>query len=393
MFGITRYIFRQLALGTLMVGLVLAAMVWLTQSLQFLQFIINKGLAIGDWLKLTLLLMPSFIAVVLPAALFFVVLFVYNKLIVDRELVVVQAAGVSRLGVATPALLMAGIAVTAGYFLSLYAVPASYRAFRGMQWDLRANVSQVLLREGVFNTLTDGLTVYIRDRGRGGELLGVMVHDTRAAQKSVTLMAERGMLANGVDGPRIVLVNGTRQELTKGTGNLSVLYFESYALELGDIASAAADRYADNRERPTGELLASRDDAKTPARIVARMHAEAHQRLAGPLAALGYTLIALALLTGAFDKRGQTERIAVAVAVIVALEAGGLGAANLAARSLVFVPLIYAVTLLPVALGLYMIAAPRGPQPPWRGLVLGLRSAFKARYFFHAPIGQDGTRG
>src|SRR5579883_436278 len=113
--GITRYIFRQLALGTLMVGLVLAAMVWLTQSLQFLQFIINKGLAIGDWLKLTLLLMPSFIAVVLPAALFFVVLFVYNKLIVDRELVVVQAAGVSRLGLATPALLMAAIAVAVGY--------------------------------------------------------------------------------------------------------------------------------------------------------------------------------------------------------------------------------------------------------------------------------------
>src|SRR3954463_2364778 len=114
MSGITRYIFRQLGWGTVMVGLVLTLIVWLTQSLQFLQFIINKGLALGDWLKLTTLLLPSFIVVILPSALFFVVVFVYNKLIADRELVVVQAAGMSRMGVAAPALMAAGAAVAAG---------------------------------------------------------------------------------------------------------------------------------------------------------------------------------------------------------------------------------------------------------------------------------------
>ena len=85
---ITRYIFRQLAIGTVLVSIALAFIVWLTQSLQFLQFIVSKGLSVTAWLKLTLLLLPSFLLTILPAALFFVVLFTYNKLTSDRELVV-----------------------------------------------------------------------------------------------------------------------------------------------------------------------------------------------------------------------------------------------------------------------------------------------------------------
>src|SRR3954469_17697474 len=93
---ISRYIFRQLALGTILVSVALAFIVWLTQSLQFLQFIVSKGLSISAWLKLTVLLIPSFLLTILPAALFFVILFIYNKLTIDRELVVAQAAGMSR---------------------------------------------------------------------------------------------------------------------------------------------------------------------------------------------------------------------------------------------------------------------------------------------------------
>ncbi len=366
MSGISWYIFRQLGWGTVLVALVLTLIVWLTQSLQFLQFIINKGLALGDWLKLTTLLLPSFIVVILPSALFFVVVFVYNKLIADRELVVVQAAGMSRLGIAAPALVAAGAAVAAGYLLSLFGVPASYRGFREQQWNLKANASQVLIREGAFNTLTDGLTVYVRERGRGGELEGVIVHDTRERTRSITLTAAHGALGRGDSGPRLVLENGSRQELAAGTGNLSVLYFDSYGLDLDDVGTNPGDRYADNRERSTFDLLSTRESDAQTALKVARMHAEAHQRLSGPIAALGYTLVALMfLLTGVFDKRGQIERIAGAVIVIVLLQALALGAMNLAARASAFVPLMYLVSLVPVAVGLYMIAAPDRPWVSW----------------------------
>ncbi len=360
MSGITRYILRQLALGTVLVSVALALIVWLTQSLQFLQFIVSKGLSVSAWLQLTVLLLPSFLLTILPAALFFVILFTYNKLALDRELVVAQAAGVSRLGLAWPALLSATGAALVGYALSLFIVPGSVKTFKEVQWVLRNDVSQILLRDGAFNQLGNGLTVYVRGRGRTGELMGVMVHDTRPKDKNLTLMAERGVVANGADGPKILLSNGNRQELAKGTGNLSVLYFDSYTFELAGLDPPATSRYADNRERSTFDLLTAAD--ANSALTATRMRAEGHQRLVGPLGAFGYAFVALVfLLTSSFDRRGQAARIGGAIGTAVIFQAAALGAQSLASTSSLFIPVMYAVAALPVAAGLYMIA-----PPEWR---------------------------
>jgi lipopolysaccharide export system permease protein len=375
MSGITRYIFRQVATGTVVVSLALVFVVWLTQSLQFLQFIINKGLAISTWLKLTMLLLPWFLSVILPAALFLVTLFVYNKLAADRELVVAQAAGVSRFGLAEPALLGAAATVIIGYALTLFIVPGSFQSFQDLQWAIRSDVSQIMLREGAFNQVTPGMTVYVRGRGPDGELRGVLVHDEREKTSSMTLMAERGVVSHGESGPRVLLFNGSRQSLTPGTGDFAVLYFDTYTLDFGTVQSAPADRYENNRERSTWDLLTVKEADGVAARNVARMRAEGHQRLVGPLNALGFTLVALAfLLTGTFERRGQIRRILAAIGAIVGLQAAALGAMNLAGKAPVFITLMYAVALLPIAAGLYIILAPgrRGPQHP---LPLNARTA------------------
>ena len=376
MSGITRYIFRQLAVGTILVSVALAFIVWLTQSLQFLQFIVSKGLSVSAWLKLTVLLLPSFLLTILPAALFFVILFIYNKLALDRELVVAQAAGVSRLGLAWPALLSAAGVAFVGYALSLFIVPGSVKTFKEVQWVLRNDVSQVLLRDGAFNQLANGLTVYVRGRGRTGELMGVMVHDTRPKDRNLTLMAERGVVANGADGPKILLSNGNRQELVKGTGDLSVLYFDSYSFELAGLDAPATSRYEDNRERSTFDLLTATTANANSALTATRMRAEGHQRLVGPFDAFGYAFVALVfLLTTTFERRGQAVRIGGAVVGAVIFQAATLGAQSLASTSSVFIPLMYVIATLPVATGLYMIAAPEWRWRQRLTAVFGSRAA------------------
>lgn len=359
MSGLTWYIFRQLVVGTTVVSVALAFLVWLTQSLQFLQFIINKGLALGAWLKLTVLLLPWFLSVILPAALFFVVLFTYGKLSSDRELVVAQAAGISRLRLAAPALLCAAGAMALGHLFTLYAVPETMRAFKELQWSIRSDVSQVLLRDGAFNQIGEDLTVYVRGRDRNGDLIGVMVHDTRDPERPTTLMAERGSMGGSAGGTGIVLHNGSRQEIRRGTANLSVLYFDSYALDFRNIGGLADDRYADIRERPTAALFTLTEADGFSAANVTRMRAEGHQRIAGPVGALAYTLMGLAfLLTGGFDRNGQSPRMIAAVAVVIGLQAGALGATSLASSDLAYVPVMYAVALLPIPFGLYILLAP-----------------------------------
>ncbi|TAL04775.1 MAG: LptF/LptG family permease [Rhodospirillaceae bacterium] len=366
----TRYIFRQLVAGTILVSAALCCIVWLTQSLRFLQFVVNKGLALSAWIKLTLLLLPNFLAVVIPPSLFFVVLFTYNKLTLDRELIVAQAAGISRLSLTKPALWAATVAAVVCLFLTLLVVPESLRTFKEIQWAMRNDVSQMLLREGAFNQIVPGLTMYVRARAGQGELHGILVHDARDPTAVITLLAERGVLASGANGPHVMLINGTRQQLTGDGTGLTMLYFDSYTVDFGNLSSPTTDRLEDVRERSIVDLFSVGMGDGFTGGEVARMRAEGHQRIIAPLTTFAYTLAALVfLLTGGFDRRGQFMRISCAIAALVGLETAGLGAADLAGRAPLFVPLMYAVGLLPTALGLYIIATPVDWGPVWRRLV------------------------
>ena len=91
----------------------LAALIWLTQSLRFVELVVNHGLSLVVFLELTGLLIPSFVAVILPITSFVVVQFVYQRLAGDRELTVMRAAGLSPLALARPALAVAALAIGA----------------------------------------------------------------------------------------------------------------------------------------------------------------------------------------------------------------------------------------------------------------------------------------
>ena len=97
--GFTKYVLRQLFVGMILVTSGLTCIIWLSQSLRFIEMIVNRGLTAGMFVYLTMLLLPNLLVIVLPIALFTVVVFTYSKLITDRELVVIcrSSAWASRL--------------------------------------------------------------------------------------------------------------------------------------------------------------------------------------------------------------------------------------------------------------------------------------------------------
>ncbi|MGE5503535.1 MAG: LPS export ABC transporter permease LptF [Actinomycetota bacterium] len=363
---VTRYILRQLTVGMLFVSIALSLVLWLTQSLRFIEMIVNKGLTVLSFLWLTMLLMPTFLVVIIPISLFAVVLFTYNKLNTDRELVVLRAAGLSNWALARPALILGLAATVVGWMLTVWIIPTTVRDFREMQWSVRNDITSVLLQEGAFNKFGEGLTIYVRSRSPNGELLGLLVHDTRNPRKTVTIMAERGALVYTDTGPRVLMVNGNRQEVGPNSSRLSLLYFDSYTVEFGNSGGDKAARSRDARERTMAEL-ASADRGQLGSTEYRRYKVEMHQRLASPLYNLGFVLIALgALLNATFDRRGQGLTILTAVGLMVAVQAGALGSSNLATSNLMFLPAIYLNAVLPIAVAAWMLNRPprrRRPAP------------------------------
>lgn len=369
-----RYIFRQLIVALLAVTIGLAALVWLTQSLRFIELVLDRGLSFGVFIELTGLLLPSFFAVILPITTFVVCLFVYVRLDSDRELVVMRAAGLSQWRLARPALGLALLVVGLCYGLNLWLVPASQAAFRSWQFEIRNQLAAILVQEGVFSAVGDDLTVYARQRDRDGTLRGILVHDAREAGAPVTILAEAGRITPGPNGPRVTLENGQRQQVERvpppagsppGTApgsRLTVLSFAENSVDLARASRSEENRYRNAQERTLDELFHPDPAERIPERDLRRFVAEGHQRLAGPLNALGFGLVALATaLSGQFRRHGGGFRLFTGILVVVTLLAVGLTIGNLAARQPRTIPLIWVIAVVPGLVSAWVI----GGMPGW----------------------------
>ncbi|MCD6035842.1 MAG: lptF [Rickettsiales bacterium] len=351
----TRYIIRNLLGPTIVITVTLTGIIWLIRSLSFLALIVNRGVGFLDFLYISFLTLPSLLLLILPVALFCGVLFTYNKLINESELIVLNGAGLSRLALAKPALIVAFGIMLFTYSIALYLLPTSYRAFKDTQSYIRNNYASVLLEEGVFNSPVKGLSVYIDERGENGMVRGILVHDGRDPSNPVTMMAEEGRLVQTPSGPRFDLINGNRQEIGRSNGQLSLLYFDQYTLDISLYAgSAEVNRWREPQERYINELFSP--DSNLPDAFKSKLRAEGHQRLTWPLYTIALPLIALAfLLSGQFNRRGQWRRILSAVGISILLVTGTIGLVNLIAKYPMVIPLLYIVLLLPIGGSLYVL--------------------------------------
>ena len=303
-----RYIAVRLAGPFAVVTACVTAVAWLTQSLRFIDLIVNHGLPIPTFFALTTLMLPSLLAIVMPAALFIAALHVYARMAADSELAALRATGSSNAALAAPAAALGALAAIAVLAINLWFMPASLRAFKDRQHELRQSLASTMLEEGVFDMANDGLTFYVRDRASDGALLGVLIHDSRdRSAPATTVIAERGAIAGTPGGPRFMLENGSRQQRDE-TGRVSYLHFERYAFDLAAAPAFPEGRFRKAGERYLGELL--NPGAETGARERNEFLAEAYFRLTSPLHAVVLALIAAAaVLAGDFDRRGSLRRV------------------------------------------------------------------------------------
>jgi lipopolysaccharide export system permease protein len=351
MTALNRYILRQCLSVMLFVTGALTAAVWLAQSLRLVDLIVNRGLSAEVFLYLAILILPRFLDIVIPIGVFIAVLFVFNRLISESELVVMRAAGLSPFSLAKPVLELAAIAWIILMSLSLYFVPTSNRQFKDLQFEIRNRFVSSLLQEGSFTTISDKLTIYIGGRDERGEVIGLMIDDERDPKNPITILAERGAFADTGGGSRIIMVNGDRQQYERATGKLSILTFDRYVLDLDMMRDAPEVRSREAQERYLDELFfppADLDPGTRDAFLV-----EGNERLTVPLTAFSFAIIPLAcLLPGEFNRRGQLKRALIGIGCALAFQAVDLAIKNLEGRFLAAIPISYVVDLLPFVVGL-----------------------------------------
>lgn len=322
--SLDQYILRQMWTPFLFATVTVTAIVWMTQSLQRIDIIVEHGQTLTMFGWLTLLIIPSLLAVIIPFGLFASAIFALQKLHSDSEIAVMFAAGVSRIDIARPILLVTLVGSAATLWINVDLMPRTYRVLKREIADIRADFASAVIRSGEFITIKNGFTVYVDKIEQNGQFLGLLIHDYRNGQRAETYMAEKALLKETGIGPVLYLSNGNIQRINNKSGEVDLVFFNRTAINLGQFDRSGGDLQLEMTERYLGELLNPDLTKAYDRENASRLIGEGHGRLASPLYAFAYVLIAIyALVGGPYDRRGYAIRIAAACVAVGALRVAG----------------------------------------------------------------------
>lgn len=346
---------KQIFIGFLLVTFSLMSIIWLTQSLRFVDLITNNGIPVSIFAEMTSLLMPRIFTVLAPISLFAAVLFVYNRMLADRELVVMQSAGISPWQNAKPAVIFGLIMTVFNFYVYNYGIPWAEKTFNELQWQVKNDVSHLMFREGEFTSMQNGLTVFITTHEKDGSLAGILVNDERNPKSKVTLSAEKGRVVYTDNGPKIIMVNGARQAINTADNQFTSVAFERYSVDFG-MKETSSRKAAGVREKTLSELLNARSIPGLSEKEVNRYLVEGNRRLLNPFYNLLFALLGCTgLLVGNFNRRGQAKIISASIVAMVIIQALDLSFGNLAVKHISLLPLVYINLILPLLICFYLL--------------------------------------
>jgi lipopolysaccharide export system permease protein len=360
-----RYVFRQAAGSLILIMLSLTGVVWIALALRQLNVVTAQGQDALTFLKMTTLALPNMMALIAPVALLVAVIHTLNRLSGDSELIVLTASGASVWMSARPLIVLALLVLSAVAGVNHYLMPWSLRELRDIVVQVRTNLISQVLMPGRFSSPEPNLTIHIRERSINGELFGLVMHDARDANHTITYLAEHGMLVKQNDQSFLVMDKGHVLRRPRAADAPQIVSFQTYAVDLERFEAKAGYVELRPRERFFRELAFPADGDLDFKRQPGQFRAELHERFANPLYCLAFVMIALAFIGHAQSTR-QNRWTATAIAGVLAMSArmGGLAVNNLVVLDAKWVPLLYALPVGAILLSAFLISFGGGH---WRG--------------------------
>lgn len=313
MFTTSLYIFKRLCTTIGILAAILVVLLWLTQSLKFLEVIVHNNVSLQDYFSLIIYLLPDLFVKVAPVCTLIGSVLAYSKLTLDNELQVMQTLGKSPWQIIKPGFSFAATLTASLLFLNIFTIPSSFRAFRNQEFQLKNQFSSSLVREGGFNTVK-GLTIFVEKRLSAREFEGVFIHNNGKSSngknnKVYTIFAKKGFLKKVDDKYVLALQDGVRQE----KDHKEIIHsfeFSNIVYDLDDFTNITNSRGMKPYERDLRDLLQIDNDKVQDEKLRTRLAAEGHQRLLLPfLCLVNILLVALVMVVNRPSRRLRRKRM------------------------------------------------------------------------------------
>jgi len=374
---IQRYLFRQLSLPVVAACAALAGIGILSQSLDQLEIIVERGQSVWTMVKLTLLALPQLLSVILPIGLFIGALIALTRLQREQEMTAAFAGGLTRWQMIAPAARLATLVAIAALFINLFALPWAQHEVRRQAFAIRTDLAALLVEEGQFVQGPNGLTVYVQQIEQSGLLVNLFVYLVDGDEVTTWNAGEARFGRDATGQPILTMIDGSAQRYSSN-GVLETLSFQRYDFSLAPFADVAetirykpADLYMRQLLNPSPRVLESAGSR-------GELLAEAHSRLSSPLYVLVAIAMALAaILGGAFSRSGYSWRIAKAAGFFLLARVIGYGLVAASAWNGWMNVLQYAAPLIALAIALRVLFRALKPR---RSRLRPMVRSMKARF-------------
>src|SRR5438128_1356862 len=167
----------------------------------YLDLIVNRGVAPGIVLQLFGLSLGYIVALSVPCAVLVAVLMTFGRLSQDNEITALRASGVNLASVLAGPLIAAAVLALGLTFFNNYVLPESNHQFAGLLVDISRMRPTVKLQEGVFVNDFPGYNLLVqRVNGRSNEMRGITIYQTNPNGPPTTILARSGTLGYTPDG-------------------------------------------------------------------------------------------------------------------------------------------------------------------------------------------------
>jgi lipopolysaccharide export system permease protein len=352
-----RYVFRQTGGALLIILLSLSGIVWVALALRQLNVVTSQGQDVWMLVKMTTLALPNLMAIIAPFSLLIAAIHTLNRLNGDSELIVMTASGATVWRAGRPLILLALLVALGVAFVNHVAMPWSMRLLRQYIVQVRTDILTQVIQPGQFSSPEGGLTFHIRERALNGELLGLIVHDTRDRALSQSYLADRGIIVKREPSNYLIMTEGHIVRRSDKDEPAQIVAFDKYAVDLDRFEKKLSeDDDLKPRERYLSELLHPEPNSRQFKSAPGKFRAELHERSSNPFYPIAFVLIALAAVGQARSTRqNRIQQVALAFVLAAGLRLGGLALNNIVVLKASAVVLLYGLPLAAILASLWVI--------------------------------------
>ncbi len=230
-----RLILREFALPFAFSILSLSFLFLFAKLFSYLQPLLMAGVTLTEFLRFTLLLIPMFLAVLVPISVMIGVLVAFIRLSQDCEAIALFACGIGPKQMASPLFVIAASATAATLLIYATVVPYAKRHIRAFKNEVTEKGFMRGLPEKHFFSPQDNFTFYINESyKKGKKFKGIFIRDSRDQDLSYYILARKGHLAIEPASRQVVLnlFSGRLVRISGDYGEMDNIKFRKYLLSL-----------------------------------------------------------------------------------------------------------------------------------------------------------------